>query len=124
VTVKDISNALKIWGPSIAMIKGKTICKTPPPAQQDVIAILKEFCELHKRVILTIDIFFANSIPFLALYSLNICLLLVTHMENRKADTIFKAFKTCTTITCRGVFKLCLSRAMESLSRLSSVCPL
>ncbi len=42
---------------------------------------------------LRIDIFFANAIPFLATYSLTICFLLVTHLENQKADTIFKALK-------------------------------
>ncbi len=93
MTVKDMSTALMIWGASIAMLKGKKVHKTPPPVRQDVIEIPKEFKELHKRVTLTIDLFFANDFPFLATYSLNICFLLVTHLENQKADTVFRALK-------------------------------
>jgi hypothetical protein len=30
VTVKDMGMAIKVWGPSIAMLKGKTVRRTPP----------------------------------------------------------------------------------------------
>jgi hypothetical protein len=30
VTVKDMGTAIKVWGPSIAMLKGKTVRMTPP----------------------------------------------------------------------------------------------
>ncbi len=57
VTVKDMGMAIKVWGPSIAMLKGKTVRTTPPVVRQDVIEILKEIWELHKDVTLTIGIF-------------------------------------------------------------------
>ena len=43
---------------------------------------------------MTIDIFFVNKIPFFVTYSLVICFLLVTHLSNRKALTIFNALKS------------------------------
>ena len=67
---------------------------TPPVVRQDVIEIPKEIWELHKDIILTIDIFFVNKIPFFTTYSLIICFLLVTHLSNRKALTIFNALKS------------------------------
>ncbi len=60
VTVKDMGTAIKVWGPSIAMLKGKTVRTTPPVVRQDVIKIPKEIRELHKDVILTIDIFLST----------------------------------------------------------------
>ena len=48
VTVKDMGMAIKVWGPSIAMLKGKTVRMTPPVVRQDVIEIPKEIRELHK----------------------------------------------------------------------------
>ncbi len=66
VTVKDMGTAIKVWGPSIVMLKGKTVRTTPPVVRQDVIEILKEIWELHKDVTLTIDIFLStryNSTP-------------------------------------------------------------
>jgi hypothetical protein len=82
-------------GPSIAMLKGKTIRTMPPVVRQDVIEILKEIRELHKDVTLTIEFFFVvNKIPFFTTYSLVICFLSVTHLSNRKALTIFNALKS------------------------------
>ena len=94
VTVQDLSVALKIWGPSVAMMKGKTVCKTPPPVQQNIILIPKEIRQRQKKVTLVIDIFFVNKIPFFVTLSLRICFLSVTHMANRKAITIFQALKS------------------------------
>ncbi len=56
--------AYKIWGPSIAALKEKTVHKQPEPVKFDTVSIPKEIRELHKEVTLTIDIFFVNSIPF------------------------------------------------------------
>ena len=94
VTVQDLSVALKIWGPSVAMLKGKTVRKTPPPVQQNIILIPKEIRQQHKKVTLVIDIFFVNKIPFFVTLSLRICFVSVTHMANRKAITIFQALKS------------------------------
>jgi hypothetical protein len=94
VTVKDMATAIKVWGPSIAMLKEKTVRRTPPVVRQNVIEIPKEIRELHKDVTLVIDIFFVNKITFFITYSLVICFLLVTHLSNRKALTIFDALKS------------------------------
>jgi hypothetical protein len=55
-----MGTAIKVWGPSIAMVKGKTVRMMLPVVRQDVIEIPKEIQELHKDVTLTIDIFFSQ----------------------------------------------------------------
>jgi hypothetical protein len=60
VTVKDMGMAIKVWDPSIAMLKGKTVRTTLPVVRQDVIEISKEIWELHKDDTLTIDIFLST----------------------------------------------------------------
>ncbi len=67
MTAQDAMAAYKIWGPSVATLKGKTVWKKPEPIKTDIVSILKEICELHKEVTLTIDIFLMNKIPFLSL---------------------------------------------------------
>jgi hypothetical protein len=42
VTIKDMGTAIKVWGPNIAMLKGKTVRAMPPVVRQDVIEILKQ----------------------------------------------------------------------------------
>ena len=53
----------------------------------------REIWQLHKRVTLAIDIFFVNGVPYFVTFSLRICFLSVTHLQNRKIETIFKALK-------------------------------
>ncbi len=60
VTVKDMGMVIKVWGPSIAMLKGKTVKMTPPVVRQDVIEIPKEIRELHKDVTLANCHFFCQ----------------------------------------------------------------
>ena len=60
VTVIDAKAAYKIWGPSVAALKGKTVRKQPEPVKTETIYIPKEIRELHKEVTPTIDIFLST----------------------------------------------------------------
>jgi hypothetical protein len=63
VTAQDINVALKIWGPSVALLKGKTVHRMPPVVVQDIVEVQKKIRENHKRVTLTIDIFCQQGSP-------------------------------------------------------------
>ena len=93
VVTQDVDVALKIYGPSVALLKGKTVRRKAPVVIQDVIEVPTEIRQLHKRVTLAIDIFFVNGVPYFATLSLRICFLSVTHLSNRKIPTIFKALR-------------------------------
>jgi hypothetical protein len=64
---QDVDVALKIYGPPVALLKGKTVRQKAPVARQDVVAVPKEIRQLHKRVTLTIDIFLSTVSHFLQL---------------------------------------------------------
>jgi hypothetical protein len=70
VTAQDVNVALKIWGPSVALLKGKTVRCMPPVVVQDIVEVPKEIWENHKRVILMIDIFLSTGFPT---SSLSVC---------------------------------------------------
>ena len=94
VSYEDANTAEKIWGPSIAALKGKTTQKTHEKVTSDIVAIPTEIRELHRIVTMSIDVFFVNKIPFLLTLSRNICFSTVTHLSNQKAATIFAVFKS------------------------------
>jgi hypothetical protein len=93
VTVANIDVAFKIWGKDVAMLKGKTVEKKPMPVVRDLVKVPKEFIKLHKDVTLTMDIFFVNGIAFFLLLSCIIYFTGVSHLVDRKVDSILKAFK-------------------------------
>ncbi len=93
VMVEDAMVAYKIWGPSVAAQKGKTVQKRPEPIKTDIVSIPKEIRELHKEVTLTKDIFFLNKIPFFLTLSRVLYFTTVTHLPNRSLDEIFKVLK-------------------------------
>jgi hypothetical protein len=93
VTVQDVDTTHIIWGKNIAALKGKTTRKKPIHVAKDFVKVPKELLKLHKEVFMTADIFFVNQIPFFLTLSRKICFTAVNHLANRKAETIFKAFK-------------------------------
>lgn len=64
VTTDDIDNSVKIFGPDIHMLKGKTVRKQPISVKVDYIKIPKEIQRIHHNVILAIDLFYVNNLPF------------------------------------------------------------
>jgi hypothetical protein len=92
-------------GPSMAALKGKTVHTKLVPVKTDILQVPVEIRDLHQEDMLTIDIFFVNKIPFLIVLSQKNTFTMVTHLSNRKVDTIFKAFKT--------IFKYYLERGFQ-----------
>ena len=91
VTIGDIKIAEKIFGPDIAVLKGKTTRKRPEPVVTDYIKIPKEILDIHKEVVLAGDLCFIQKIPFFITISRNIKFTTVEHLDNRKATTILGA---------------------------------
>ena len=60
---QDVDVALKIYRPSVALLKGKTVCKTAPMARQDVVEVPKGIRQLHKRVNIINWHFFCQQYP-------------------------------------------------------------
>ncbi len=54
----------------MALLKGETVCRTPPVVVQDIVQVPKEIRENHKHVTLLIDIFLSTGFPTL---SLSVC---------------------------------------------------
>ena len=108
MTLDDAGVANKIWGKNIAALKGKTVRKTPRHVVTNIIAVPKEIRDLHRYITISIDVFFVNKIPFLITLSRKICFTTVTHLANRKIETIFKAF--------HGIFKYYLQRGFQIMT--------
>jgi hypothetical protein len=60
VSVVDAEVALKIWGPNIAALKGKTTHSKPEVVVMNIVRIPKEIREVHKIISMSIDTFFVN----------------------------------------------------------------
>jgi hypothetical protein len=60
VSVEDAKVALKIWGPNIAALKGKTTRSNPQHVVTIIVKIPVEIQDLHKLITISIDIFFFN----------------------------------------------------------------
>ena len=71
--------------------------------------------KLHNNIYLTTDILFVSQIPFFVTLSRKIVFTATTHLQNRKIDTVYKAFlkiytfyrrggSRITTVSCDGEF--------------------
>ena len=91
VTLKDVHIAEDVYGPSISALKSKTKRTSPSPVIHDSIQVPKFLTALQKEVIVDVDIFFVNKMPFLGSVSQNIVLTTTEWLPNQKEDTLAKA---------------------------------
>jgi hypothetical protein len=65
VTVRDVDNANRIFGPDLANLRGKTTRTEPERVRVEYVQIPRDFVQLHKYVTLVADLMFVNSLHFL-----------------------------------------------------------
>ena len=111
VTLQDIKNCETIYGKDVAALKGKTVRKQPKSVATDIVKVPKEFLKLHNEVEVDMDIFFVNKIPFFISLSKVIYFTAITHLANRKVETIFMAFKQIYGFYMRRGFRIVMVNA-------------
>ncbi len=88
ITITDVKNAHKIYGPDLSAIRGKTVRRKPTCVITDYVDIPKEIIDVNQRVKLAADIMFVNSVPFLVSVSRNINLITIEHAPQRTASKL------------------------------------
>lgn len=86
VTPTHIHRAVKIYGPDLESLKGKTVRKTPKTVHFDSV-----FKNVVSEVTLCIDIFYISGVAFLLSVSRRLGLLMVRHIPNKNVLTLQQA---------------------------------
>lgn len=84
VTVDDANRAVKIYGPDVAALRGKTTRRTPPHVPSHTLRpIPSSLLEAHRLVTLCFDIFYVDGFTFLLTVSRNLHFITVEHIPTR-----------------------------------------
>ena len=85
VTKTDAKNALDIYGPNIAALKGKTTRKKPTRIDtESIIPVPQEILELHKSITACVDFFYFDGLVFFCSVSRNLGYGTANYTEGRK----------------------------------------
>ena len=85
VTVADMENARKIYGPSIERMRGRNVReKTNRVEEETIIPIPREILEAVKELTMCCDLFFVDGTPFLLSITRKMCYTMVECIPNRK----------------------------------------
>jgi hypothetical protein len=97
VTVQDVENANRIFGPDLANLRGKTIRTKLEHVRIEYVQIPWDFVELHKYMTLVADVMFVNGLPFMVTSSRGISLVTIKYLKSRTAkrliDTLERAIR-------------------------------
>lgn len=106
ITREDANNMAKAYGPSIAALRGKTVRRPPERIAADqLIPLPREIQHVHPEVTLCIDIFYVDTLKFLAGVSRNYRKLDVQFIPSRSVmNSILPALKKIMTpYALRGI---------------------
>ena len=106
VTTTDITNALAIFGPDLASIRGKTVRRTPAPVVADYVAVPRALVEQNKVVTLAADVFFVDGTAFLITVSRQIKFITAEHVQVRTATSLSKHLTRVLQVYGRAGFKV------------------
>eukprot|EP00984_Skeletonema_dohrnii_P033562 scaffold30483_cov78-Skeletonema_dohrnii-CCMP3373.AAC.1 len=112
VSSKDITNANRIFGPSLPIVKGKTVRKRPSRVEPQFISIPAQVMELNKFVTLVADVMFVNGLPFFVTLSRNIRFVTVQFVPRRTAGDLGNVLKQVIMLYKRAGF-ICQTAIMD-----------
>ena len=93
VTIPDVNNAHKIFGPILGGTRVKTVRHKPEHVTTDYVAIPMDFSALHRFVSLVADVMFVKNIYFLMTMSCGIKFVAVEYLSSRTAKELSKKIK-------------------------------
>jgi hypothetical protein len=79
VTVRDVDNDNRIFGPDIANLREKMTRTKPARVRVEYVQIPWDFVQLHKYVTFVADVMFVNGLPFLVTSSRGLSLVRIEH---------------------------------------------
>ena len=71
------------------MGEGETTSKSTIPVTEDLIHVPKETIKIHRDIVMTVEIFFVNTIPFFLTLSRPCFFTMVHHLAERRAKNIY-----------------------------------
>jgi hypothetical protein len=80
VTLRDVDNANRIFGPDVANLRGKVTTTELGCVQVKYVQIPWDFVQLHKYVTLVADVMFVNGLPSLVTSSQGLSLVTIEHL--------------------------------------------
>jgi hypothetical protein len=104
VTVHDVQNANRIFGPDLANLRGKTTRSKPEHVRVDYVKIPWDFVEMHKYVTIVADMMFVNGLPFLVTSLRGISQITIDGLPSRTAKCLASSIKQVVRIYDRAGF--------------------
>ena len=94
VTAADVRRALHIYGPEVAVLKGKAVRHKPDPVLPTaLIPLPKSIQEFHSNITLYVDFFYVNRIPFFHSIAGKYQFRTVEAVHNRTKKTILDCYQ-------------------------------
>ena len=90
ITPFDTAYAKEIFGPALANVQGKTVCRTPVPVVGDYVAVPHSLVEQNEIIIMVVDMFLGDGTAFLFMLSKNLKFIRTEHTPVQTTKALVK----------------------------------
>jgi hypothetical protein len=123
VTMRDVDNANRIFGPDLANLRGKTTRTKPERIRVEYVQIPWDFVQMHKYVTLVADVMFVNGLPFLVTSSRGLSLVMIEHLPSRTAKRLAQTLERVFRIYATAGFVVQMAMMDVEFEKLRTLLP-
>ncbi len=123
VTVRNVDNANRIFGPDLANLRGKMTRTKPERVRVEYVQIPRDFVQLHKYVTLVADVMFVNGLPFLVTSLRGLSLVTIEHSSSRTAKRLAQTLERVFRIYATAGFVVQMAMMDVEFEKLRTLLP-
>ena len=106
VTMKNVDNAMYIYGPSVASLKGKTTRSRPQRTYLNILAVPPGILENYQNINIQADVMYINKMPFLVTISDKIGFTTLEHLPNCQNHNLHQGVRNVSRVYRECGFKV------------------
>ena len=104
ITVHDIKNANRIFGPDLANLRGKTTRTKPERVRVEYVNVPRDLVDMHKYISIVADVMFVNGLPFMVTSLRGISLINIEFLPSRMIPSLVSSLQRVVAMYAKGGF--------------------
>jgi hypothetical protein len=123
ITVHDIKNANRIFGPDLANLRGKMTRTKPERVRVEYVNVPRDLIDMHKYISIVANVMFVNGLPFMVTSSRGISLITIEFLPSRTIPSLVGSLRRVVAMYAKAGFIVQTAMMDMEFEKLKNIMP-